>query len=756
MLRTPLCLIILVMGVVLLAPTSAHAQTASENTLFSFGEYGNDGSGSDPGISMVQAYDGNYYGTTLLGPYGGGGGTIFSITPAGVYTTLYSFPCASLCADGDEPTALVAGGDGSFYGTTYEGGTFGGGTIFKFTPPSSLTVLYNFCSQAGCADGRGPYYPLIEGSDGNFYGSTLFGGDNSYCLQQDIGSGCGTIFQITPAGKYTVIYTLCTMQSCSAPVDGPMVEASDGNLYGTNSGIFKISSTGSFSILAQNPAGAGLVEGSNQTLYAMGGSFYNLTLNGALTTIASNTPDSVEGSIFLASDGNFYAPGQNYEGFIQISPTGQQKQLDYIDSEEQPIPSSFTQGSDGGLVGTSQNTSYIAEFAVSPALPAPVQVSLSQTSAEPGAPITLTWQTLNAFSSTMQQCYEFETAGGTATPLGLLQGKLSNKIYGGTIAITAGAAGVYTYAVTCGGVESGMATLRVAGAKAPSSTALQLPQSVMINSSVTLTARVYSQQSIGQITGNVTFASGSTPLGSVAVSPEGIAALTVTAANVPIGIYPLTATYSGDGNYMASNTTSSIQVDGYITETSLTTSESTLAQGQAVTLTATVERFEASGVPGGTVTFYAGTYVLGTAKLINGTAKFTEATNDTIPAGTYALTASYNGDPSDYSSTSSAVDVLLVSATATHISASPNPVPPDSTFTLTATVQQANGKGIPTGTVAVSVGNYSLGSPSLSNGTAVVNASDFSYAAGTYLVTATYSGDANNAASSATVNLVIQ
>jgi hypothetical protein len=163
-----------------------------------------------------------------------------------------------------------------------------------------------------------------------------------------------------------------------------------------------------------------------------------------------------------------------------------------------------------------------------------------------------------------------------------------------------------------------------------------------------------------------------------------------------------------------------------------------------------------SGTPTGTVTFYYGTIALGTAKLVNGVATLAEATSGSIAPGKYAITAKYSGDSVDQASTSSAVDVSVLAATTTLLKLSQNPVPADSSATLTATVKETYGSAVPTGTVSFSIGSDGLGSPTLSGGTASLTESDLGIPAGTYPVTATYSGDANNAASSTTVNVVVQ
>jgi uncharacterized repeat protein (TIGR03803 family) len=113
-----------------------------------------------------------------------GCGTVFKMTQGGALTTLYSFCSQSGCADGYSPNgALVQAMNGDLYGTTSSGGAhdsgfcpFGCGTIFKITPTGALTTLYNFCSALGCTDGAVPEAGLVQGANGNLYGTTADGG----------------------------------------------------------------------------------------------------------------------------------------------------------------------------------------------------------------------------------------------------------------------------------------------------------------------------------------------------------------------------------------------------------------------------------------------------------------------------------------------------------------------------------------------------------------------------------------------------
>jgi uncharacterized repeat protein (TIGR03803 family) len=178
-----------------------------------------------PYAGLVQANDGSFYGTAELGGRTGGGpnhGGIFRTTAAGVETVAYGFCNEPYCPDGSHPFAgLVQGTDGNFYGTTSAGGAGKGGTVFKVTPDLHLMRLHSFAT----TDGAYPYAGLIQATDGNFYGTTELGGAN----------GGGTIFQITPNGALTTLYSFCAQADCAdgkTPVAG-LTQATDGNLYGT-------------------------------------------------------------------------------------------------------------------------------------------------------------------------------------------------------------------------------------------------------------------------------------------------------------------------------------------------------------------------------------------------------------------------------------------------------------------------------------------------------------------------------------------
>jgi uncharacterized repeat protein (TIGR03803 family) len=180
---------------------------------------------------LVPGSDGNLYGTTAMGGSDGcsqGCGTVFKITAEGTLTTLHVFCNDFNCADGTYPLGgLVRGSDGNFYGTTYGGGTNSRGTIFRITPAGKLTTLYSFCPQSDCTDGGSPEVAMIEATDGNLYGTTAFGGTSSCAGAY---AGCGTLFRITPTGKLT---TLHSFDQTDGAYPNGLTQATSGTFYGT-------------------------------------------------------------------------------------------------------------------------------------------------------------------------------------------------------------------------------------------------------------------------------------------------------------------------------------------------------------------------------------------------------------------------------------------------------------------------------------------------------------------------------------------
>ena len=193
--------------------------------------------GQAPNARLAQAGNGNLYGTTVLGG-ANSAGTVFEISAASKLTTLYSFcsqrNSSGFCADGESPNAaMVKGADGNLYGTTASGGSTGNGSVFVITPTGGLTTLYSFCSLANCADGTSPEAMLVQAKNGNFYGTTLMGGTSQHCTFSGVVLGCGTVFEITPAGSLSTLHSFCANGCADGeyPYAG-LVQGANGRFYG--------------------------------------------------------------------------------------------------------------------------------------------------------------------------------------------------------------------------------------------------------------------------------------------------------------------------------------------------------------------------------------------------------------------------------------------------------------------------------------------------------------------------------------------
>ena len=300
--------------------------------------------GRDP-VDLFQSSDGNFYGIAAVTQNINRisrGGTIFKISSGGTFTLLYTFAANSSgnYPEGDVPNKLVEGSDGNLYGVTAFGGEVGAsldedGVIFRIRKSGTgYTVLHDFCSSAHCADGANPT-SFVLGGDGNFYGTAQSGGSFSGATCQT--NGCGTVFRITPSGSYTVLHTFSGTDG-STPFD--MKPASDGNFYGSTyagtSNVFRITPSGAFTVLHSfaSPAHAatGVTQSTNGLLYGVSGSG---------TTTAS---------VFsLSTSGSFNTV------------------MNITEASTRWVMGDFLQGSDGNLWNTSSvDDGYGTVFAIAP------------------------------------------------------------------------------------------------------------------------------------------------------------------------------------------------------------------------------------------------------------------------------------------------------------------------------------------------------------------------------------------------------
>jgi uncharacterized repeat protein (TIGR03803 family) len=208
--------------------------SGKERMLHSF--TGSDGAEPEAGLTDV---NGTLYGTTREGGPNSGDGTVFRITPSGVETVLHTF--VQNHSDGFNPTAALVDLNGSLYGTTSQGGSTGGGTVFAITPAGSERVLYSFRG-SNYLDGAFPVAALVN-VNGSLFGTTNVGG--SQCLGY---GGCGTVFKITTAGVESVLHSFKGGPSGASPAVA-LLDVK-GTLYGTTiDTVFKITMSGRETVL---------------------------------------------------------------------------------------------------------------------------------------------------------------------------------------------------------------------------------------------------------------------------------------------------------------------------------------------------------------------------------------------------------------------------------------------------------------------------------------------------------------------------
>jgi uncharacterized repeat protein (TIGR03803 family) len=317
--------------------------------------------GMFPVAGLLQGPDGNFYGVASGGGSSGtdfcqpgpeifGCGTIFKLTPSGHFTLLYSFcggfGCGSYPPDGADPRGRLAfGPDGNLYGTTQQGGEynfgFNSGTIFRISPSGAYALIHTFSGFSGTGDGAQPAAGLTLASNGEFYGTTQFGG----------AFGNGTVFKMNLAGTVTVLYSFASDDTNGTEPMSALIQASDGNLYGTcysggaygGGTVFLISTSGVIKKIydfapptgnvGYNPR-AGVIQASDGNLYGTAGqgggddsgAIYQLTLGGVATLEGSFTPAlgyAPTGALLQGSDGRLYVTtqdggGTNSQGAIDV------------------------------------------------------------------------------------------------------------------------------------------------------------------------------------------------------------------------------------------------------------------------------------------------------------------------------------------------------------------------------------------------------------------------------------------------------
>ncbi len=547
-------------------------ETPAFTNVFNF-----DGANGAAALTLIQGNDGNFYGTTESGETYDEG-TVFQLTPAGTLANLYTFCSQTLCTDGDGPVfGLVQGANGNFYGTTVGGGANDVGTVFELTSAGQLTTLYSFCSQPGCADGVDPIAGLMQANNGNFYGTTAENGAN--------GEG-GTVFEITPAGQLTTLYSFCSQPGCT---DGqsprrPLLQASNGNLYGTTleggafgaGTVFQMTPGGTltrlYSFCSQEGCTDGteprseLVQATNGNLYGTtsfggangAGTVFQLTPGGVLTTLYSfcSQPGCTDGANpyhgLVLAYGNFYGTtldgGSNGWGTVfEITPAGQLTTLHEFGLTDGANSDGQLLLANGTLYGTTLFGGNRLDGVV---FSLPPLIALSG----PTGTATVGVAYSSALTATGGDApYTFSITSGSLPP------SLTLNASTGAITGMPTTAGIFSFIAqvvdSVGNQATASCSITVASTgTTPSSTSLSLaPSSIPVGSAgpVVMTATVAPTSGSGTPTGTVAYFNGSTQVGTGTLS-GGVATFNYNPSSLGVGIYSITATYSGDNTFAAS------------------------------------------------------------------------------------------------------------------------------------------------------------------------------------------------------------
>ena len=752
--------------------------------------------GSDALAGLVQASDGYFYGVTAVGG-AHNLGVVFRVSASGQYFVVYSFTGGS---DGSNPVGpLTIGNDGNFYGTTEFGGdpslcsaTAGCGTIFQLSPSGTLKTIHNF---AGPNEGAHPQSGLVEDAQGILYGTAAYGGD---------ANSDGTVFKVTHDGTFTTLHVFNGGRDGAQPVSN-LVQASDGRWYGAaqagganNDGtVFSVSSDGEFELLhtfagadGATPVG-NLLEGSDGNIYgttARGGDLSKCTSAGCGTafqiSIAGNFHtlhlflDEVDGAhpdggLFQADDLYLYgtttgsgscisnAAASGCGTIFRLAQSGTLDTIFQSSTAFDRVASNGTllEGADGDLYGTTPGSPSIDQGNISATVyrfssgdksKGAVQLSFDRSLVASNTTVTLHWQVLNARSLSSQQCYANiqSSAVDAGTWTGRQSGSFSAGVYSGAASITPTQDGTYTYALTCGGVETGFATLTVGTPPTLRITTDTLPVGTLGSSYI---ASLSATGGYGNKTWTIN--SGLLPVGITLASQDG----TISGLPSTAGTFNFVAKVT-DEQQPPAEATHSLSLVVSLGKATLQASANptSITTNQTTNLVALVQGVANGPSPTGTIQFQIDGNSAGPAiTVVNGVVA---ASSPLFTArGSYRITALYSGD-ANYASSISAPVTLQVTAPKPTVamSLSTSEIVAGSVTSLHANVAAASGFAIPSGTIQFQANGKNIGpAVTINAGNATLLGQVFTVP-GSYAIHAIYSGDTNYDTSvSSDVTLVV-
>ncbi|MGE5056322.1 MAG: choice-of-anchor tandem repeat GloVer-containing protein [Acidobacteriota bacterium] len=708
--------------------------SGKETVLHSFA--GNLEDGGTPVANLIADVSGNLYGTTDQGATPAGGGTVFKLDPSGNETILHSFTGGS---DGGNPeSGLVMDAQGNFYGTTFAGGAYGFGTVFKVDLSGNETVLHSF---TGGSDGYMPHGNLIMDAQRNLYGTT-FSSNNP-------AQGNGVVFKLDPAGSETVLYTFTGGGDGAWP--NALIMDAAGNLYGT----------------------AGF--GGNPNCYSGQGcgTVFKVDPSGNETVLYSFTGGSDgqgPGSLIMDAQGNLYGTTSSggaygYGTVFRLNPSGSETVLH-----------SFTGGNDGmlpsgGLIMDAANNLYGTTYGGGASnncyggcgtlFKVATQTKAASTTTSLAASLNPAATNQGVTFRAVVSSQSGGAATGTITFMAGAQILGSAPLSGNVGSLTTSFAAPGTYSITArynGDSDNTGSTSSALSEKILAATTTTLISSLnpsAIGQAVTFKATVTSSAGIPRSGEPITFYNGTAVLGTAPLS-AGAAMLTTSA--LPAGVFTMTARYPGDSAFLASTSTGLRQT---VNATSRSATATTVASslnpsiyGQKVTLIAQVTSLGPIP-PTGTVVFmwkyFTTTYTIGTAAL--NSAGVATLTKSNLNASLFPIIAVYKGDTNNLSSRSPVLNqTVLQTTTRAMITSSVNPSTVGQEVTFTAKITSPT--VLPSGPVTFKAGTTVLETIQLSSGKAIFTTATLP--AGSTVLKVIYNGNSNIKGSSAAVTQTVQ
>ena len=378
-----------------------------------------------PYAGLIQASDGNLYGTS----YAGGtksAGTVYRVALDGTYSTVYSFtPDAS---GGYHPYAgLVQGPDGALYGTTLQGGSAKLGTVFRVALDGTHKELLSF---TGAANGANPEGTLVVGADGALYGTTMTGGANDR----------GTVYKITTNGTYTLLYSFDSLGAFNANGDGTNTNGAnpraglrlgpDGNFYGTayqgGAGgygtVFRITPSGTITLLH------GFIGSPSDGARPLAP--VTVMPDGTLYGTTGNGGSSAGGVAWRRSAGGAWSILHMFSGSAQSILSSSMSIVDGTMPYVSLVPlNGYLFGLTNTDIAASAGTIFKLDLGTAGSLP--ITFSVTPEAITLGASATLSWSSPTAASCTASE----EWSDTIATT--------------GTLKVTPGSAGIFNYAIDC-------------------------------------------------------------------------------------------------------------------------------------------------------------------------------------------------------------------------------------------------------------------------------------------------------------------